>query len=377
MITTLSLFFCLQTCGLFLFFYETIYIASAEKELYIFLFQNSRTGVSEPLTFPIEIVPMAKNPSRLALIICTGLLLIFPSAHALTKNMVFRGGPAGGTFQQVADAIETSPESKTLSTLRVTAQPSAGSLENLREVHAGQADFGLVYSGHAYLGRNGLLQDDSTPYDKVLAVASLYGAPAQLVVRKGSGIKRVQDLKGKRVGVGTPGSGSFANCELFLRHLGVWDAIIPVHLGYNEVALAFANKQLDAFWLFTAFPNSAITIAARTTKIELLNLDAEARASGFYKKYPYFTPRTLPAGTYRGVSSTRSFQDSTLWVAGAEVPDEAVYHLLAAIYNKNGLRHMGQKIPVLKGMTRRSGTRGIVIPMHPGAVRFWKEKGLL
>ena len=324
---------------------------------------------------------MAKKTTRLALLIFSlGLLLLLSPASptfALQKNIVFRGGPAGGTFQQVAEAIEAYPESKTLSTLRITVQPSAGSLENLREVHAGQADFGLVYSGHAYLGRNGLLQDDSSPYDKVLAVASLYGAPAQLVVRKGSGIKSVKDLKGKRVGVGTPGSGSFANCELFLRHLGVWDAIIPVHLGYNEVAIAFANRQLDAFWLFTAFPNSAITMAAKTTKIKLLNLDAEARASGFYKKYPYFTPRTLPAGTYRGVSSTRSFQDSTLWVAGAEVPEEVVYRLLATIYNKKGLRHMGQKIPVLKGMTRRSGARGVVIPMHPGAVRFWKEKGLL
>ena len=325
---------------------------------------------------------MAKKTTRLALLIFSVALLLVlsssPPALALQKDMVFLGGPAGGTFQQVAEAIETYPGSKALSALVLRARPSAGSLENLREIHTGQADFSLVYSGHAYLGRNGLLQDDSTPYDKVLAVASLYGAPAQLVVRKGSGIKSIKDLKGKRVGVGSPGSGAFANCELFFRHLGVWDTIIPVHIGYNEVALAFANKQLDAFWLFTAFPNSAITMAARTGKIDLLNLDAEARASGFYKKYPYFTPRTLPAGTYRGVNhNTRSFQDSTLWVAGAEVPDEVVYRLLATIYNKKGLRHMGRKVPALKDMTRRSGAKGVVIPMHPGAIKFWKEKGLL
>ena len=325
---------------------------------------------------------MAKKTTRLALLIFSAALFLVlssaPPALALQKNMVFLGGPAGGTFQQVAEAIETYPESKALSALGLRAQPSAGSLENLREIHAGQADFSLVYSGHAYLGRNGLLQDDSNTYDKVMAVASLYGAPAQLVVRKGSGIKSVKDLKGKRVGVGSPGSGAFANCELFFRHLGVWDAIIPVHIGYNEVALAFTNKQLDAFWLFTAFPNSAITMAAKIGKIDLLNLDAEARASGFYKKYPYFTPRTLPAGTYRGVRhNTRSFQDSTLWVAGAEVPDEVVYRLLATIYNKKGLRYLEQQNPALKNMTPRSGAKGLVIPMHPGATRFWKEKGLL
>ena len=325
---------------------------------------------------------MEKKPFHLALlIICVCLYLVLssaPPALALKKNLVFRGGPAGGNFQQVAEAIEAYPEIKALSTLNVTAQPSAGSLENLRAVHTDQADFGLVYSGHAYLGRNGLLQDDSNTYDKVLAVASLYGAPAQLVVRKGSGIKSVKDLKGKRVGVGSPGSGAFANCELFFRHLGVWDTIIPVHIGYNEVALAFANKQIDAFWLFTASPSSAITLAAKTGKIDLLNLDAEARASGFYKKYPYFSPRTLPAGTYRGAShNTRSFQDSTLWVASAEVPDEVVYSLLATIYDKKGLRYLGQQNPALKDMAPRSGAKDLVIPMHPGAIRFWKEKGLL
>ncbi len=323
---------------------------------------------------------MAEKFSRLALIVCTSLILAFapvPNALALEKTLIFRGGPAGGTFQEVADAVAAYPGVKALSPLSLTPQPSAGSLENLREIHAGQADFGLVYSGHAYLGRNGLLHDDSNTYDKALAVASLYGAPAQLVVRRGSGIRSVKDLKGKRVGVGSPGSGAFANCELFFKHLGVWDTIIPSHIGYNEVALAFANKQLDAFWLFTGFPNSAITMAARTGKIDLLNLDAEARASGFYKKYPYFTARTIPAGTYRGINhSTRSFQDSTLLVAGAEVPDEVVYRLLSTLYDKKGLRYLKKNNPALKGMTRRSGVRDVIIPMHPGAIRFWKEKGL-
>ena len=157
----------------------------------------------------------------------------------------------------------------------------------------------------------------------------------------------------------------------------MWDAIIPVNIGYNEVALAFANNQIDAFWLFTAFPSNAVTMAANTGKIDLLNLDAEAKASGFYKKYPYFTARTLPGGTYRGVRhNTHSFQDSTLLVANAEVPDEVVYRLLTAIYGKKGLRYMGKQNPVLKDMTPRSGSRDVIIPMHPGAIKFWKEKGL-
>lgn len=323
---------------------------------------------------------MTKKPIPLALIIYAGLLLVLfspPLALAFKKELIFQGGPSGGTFQQVVDAIEAYPGAKTLSNIIIKAQPSAGSVENLREVHAGQADFGLVYSSHAYLARNGLLQNDKQTYSKVLAVASLYGAPAQLVVRKGTGIQKAKDLKGKRVGVGSPGSGAFANCELFFRHLGVWDAIIPVHVNYNEVALAFANKELDAFWLFSAFPSNAIIKAAGTAKVDLLDLDAEAKASGFYKKYPYFTPRTLPAGTYRGVKhKTRTFQNSTLLVSNAEVPEEMVYILLSTLYDKKGLHYLGQQNSVLKDMALHSGAKGVSIPMHPGAIKFWKKKGI-
>jgi uncharacterized protein len=368
--------------------------APTEKELYNFFKGNRKggssaqpvatiplTGNPRPLTSSTEHFFMAKKSIRLALLIGAGLLLALspaPSALALKKNLLFLGGPAGGTFQLTADAIAEYPEVKTLSTMRVTTRPSAGSVANLREVHAGQADFGLVYSGHAYLGRKGLLQDDKKTYNKVLAVAALYGAPAQVVVRKGTGIRRIKDLKGKRVGVGSPGSGSFANCELFFNHLGVWDAIIPVQTGYNEVATAFAKKELDAFCLFTAFPSSAITMAAGTDTIDLLNLDAEIKASGFSRKYPYFTARTLPAGSYPEVThKTRTFQDSTLWVAGAEVPDEVVYRLLSSIYDKKGLLYMVRQNPILKDMSLRSGARDVIIPLHPGARRFWKERGLL
>ncbi len=81
----------------------------------------------------------------------------------------------------------------------------------------------------------------------MLAVAFLFGAPAQLVVRKGSGIKNPEDLPGKKVGVGNAGSGAFANCELFFNHLGILDRVERNAMGYNDAAVAFGNKQLDAF----------------------------------------------------------------------------------------------------------------------------------
>jgi TRAP transporter TAXI family solute receptor len=304
--------------------------------------------------------------------------LAFPLASHAAKRLVFSGGPAGGTFQVVANAIQVYGPVKDSKDFKLKAQSSAGSVENLRKVNKGRAHFGVVYSGHVYLGRNGKLKNDTRKYEDVLAVSYLYGAPAQLVVRKDSGIKSTKDLEGKKVGVGNAGSGAFANCELFFSHLGIWDKIERNAMGYNDAAQAFGNKQLDAFWLFTAFPSGAVIMAAQTNDIDLVDLDRDAEESGFFESYPYFSKLTVPAGTYRGVDhEVPSFQDSALWVANAKVPEETVYQLLSMIYTDEGLAHMRGQKKTFKEMAIQTGTQGVVTPMHPGAIRFWKEKGLL
>jgi len=304
--------------------------------------------------------------------------MMMPVTATAKERVVFSGGPAGGTFQVVANALQVYDPIKQSKNIRVRAQSSAGSVENLRKVNSGKAQMGVVYSGHVYLGRNGKMKNDSKNYEDVMAVAWLYGAPAQLVVRKGSGIKSTKDLVGKKVGVGNAGSGAFANCELFFNHMGVWDKVERNAMGYNDAAQAFGNKQLDAFWLFTAFPSGAVIMAAQTNDIELIDLGKDAKDSGFFDQYPYFGQLSVPPGTYKGVDSeTPSFQDSALWVANSKVSDDTVYEMLSTIYTDEGLAHMKQQKKTFKNMSLKSGTQGVVTPWHPGAVKFWKEKGMM
>jgi TRAP transporter TAXI family solute receptor len=321
-----------------------------------------------------------KRTFKIGLIALCVLAVAFtfaPGAFA-KKRIIFGGGPAGGTFQVVANGIQTYKPVKAVKEFTVKAQTSAGSVENLRKTDSGKQQFSTVYSGHVYLGRNGLMKNDPKKYENVMAVAWLYGAPAQLVIRKGSGIKSVKDLVGKKVGVGNAGSGAFANCELFFTHMGVWDKIERNAMGYNDAANAFGNKQLDAFWLFTAFPSGAVIMAAQTNDIELVDLAADAKASGFFDKYPYFGKLSVPAGTYRGVDKeTPSFQDSALWVANSKVSADVVYKMLSLIYTDEGLAHMKAQKKTFKNMSIENGPIGIVTPYHPGAEKFWKEKGVL
>ena len=318
-----------------------------------------------------------KKHLRLITAVCLCLAVV-TTAAAGKKRIVFGGGPAGGTFQIVASAFQVYDPIKAMPNINLQAQSSAGSVENLRKVNSGKSHFGVVFSGHLSLGANGMMKNDPRKYENVRAVSFLYGSPGQLVVRKGSGIKSVKDLVGKKVGVGNAGSGAFANCELFFTHMGIWDKIERNAMGYNDAAAAFGNNQLDAFWLFTALPSGAVIMAAQTNDIELIDLDVDAEASGFYKKYPNFEKSSIPAGTYKGVDEARtSFQDAALWVANKDVSEQIVYDLLAAIYTDEGLAHMVSQSKTFKSMSVKRGVEGIVTQLHPGAVKFWKEKGIL
>lgn len=323
---------------------------------------------------------MRKRSIRIYSFLCAAVvatLLVAPNVFA-KKRIVFGGGPAGGTFQVVANAIQVYQPVKAMEDYKIKAQSSAGSLENLRKVNKGRSHFGVVYSGHVYLGKNGLLKGDKNKYEDVLAVSFLYGAPAQLVIRQGSGIKSPEDLVGKKIGVGNAGSGAFANSELFFNHLGVWEKMERNAMGYNDAAAAFGNNQLDAFWLFTAFPSGAVIMAAQTNDIALINLEDWAEKSGFFQKYPYFSKLAIPSETYKGVGyDTPSFQDSALWVASSKTPEDAVYQLLSVIYTDEGLKHMVSQKKTFKSMSVKNGVNGIVTPLHPGAEKFWKEKGIL
>jgi len=291
-------------------------------------------------------------------------------------RVAFSGGPEGGTFQYFSNGMATRL-SKNVPGLEVSNTASAGSLENLRRTNSGEVDFGIVYSGDTYLGRNGKLTQDENKYENVHAMAFLYGAPAHLVVLADGGINSVADLVGKRVAVGGAGSGAASAATRYFTTVGLWDQMNPEFLGYSEAAAALGDKLIDAFWVFAGYPNSSVIQAAASNEIKLLDLVTEGEKAGFFDEYPFYTRLTIPAGTYGGVDyDVASFQDSALWVAGKHLSADIVYAALKDIYSDEGLAYMVKVKSTAKSMSIASGLDGIVTPVHEGAERFWTENGL-
>jgi len=303
------------------------------------------------------------------------LAIVLSAVSTWAKAYRFSGGPSGGTFQYYASAISTLAKKHDINVL---ASSSGGAIENIRTTNTGKSSFAITYSGHVYAAAKGQLKNDEKVYSDVLAVAYLYGAPAQLIVKKKSGITSAKQLADKRVGVGNAGSGAAANAEIFFTQLGLWDKMGRENLGYRSAANAFKNGQLDAFWVFVGYPNASVLEAALQNEVTLINTYTEGEKAGLFKDYPYFSKVTIPANTYNGqTEAVNTFQDAALWVANKDVPEDVVYDLLKAVFSKEGLDYMVEVHKSAKAMSIDRGINGIVTPFHPGAIKFWKEMGLL
>ena len=306
----------------------------------------------------------------------TLFLVFFTFTASANRQVYVSGGPEGGTFNPIAKGIADYVSDKTGDEYQHFT--SGGSIDNLERVNNRSADLGITYSGDLYLGRNGFLDRKNRQYRNVYAVAYLYGAPAHLVVLKDSGINTVADLSfGKKVAVGGLGSGAATASKRFFQSMGVWNKIQPQYLGYTSGAEALLEGQVDALWLLTGFPNSAVNAVAEKKKIKLIPLYEEAlKSKKLFEDHPYYSRVVIPAGTYKSVEKdVVTFQDSTLLTAGRHVRNSVVEEVLNHIYTEEGLKFLVNRKSTARAMSLESGLTGIVTPLHIGAINFWSSKG--
>jgi len=315
-----------------------------------------------------------KKQLMIGLLAVALIALGITSVPAADYSIKIGGGPTGGTFNTFTNAMAVYVP-KVNPNIQASSVGSGGSVENLKRIHNGESDFGLCYAVDSALGYVGKLPQDPVKYNKIRSMGYLYGAPAQLVVRADSGVKSAMDLKGKRVALGNAGSGAAASAERFFRHIGLWDKFNPDFLGYSQAASAFQDGKIDAFWVLVGYPNRSIIEAAVQTKIALVDVGVDAEKTGFYKAFAY-SPMTIPAGTYgKDMPATKSFQDACILTTNMDQPENLVYTIMKTLWSKKGMEAMVMAKKSFNEMTLQNGFTGASVPLHPGAVKFWKEQG--
>lgn len=315
--------------------------------------------------------------------------LAAPSARAqeLTFFRILTGGTVGTYFPiggVIANAISNPPGSRPCSDggscgvagVVATAVASNGSVANATAIGAGTAQSGFVQSDVAQWAHDGTGIFEGRPKIDVLrAICNLYPESFHLVVRKGSGIKSVDDLRGKRVSLDEPGSGTLVDARLILAAYGLKESDLKAqYLPAQRVADALKEGSLDAFFNVSGWPQSSIAELAATVGIDLVPI-AGPQAEALVKANSFFGFDEIPDGVYKGVDGVKTVSVHALWVTSAKQPDELIYRITDALWNPSTRKLLDSGHAKGRDIRLETALVGIGIPLHPGAEKFYIEKG--
>ena len=298
---------------------------------------------------------------------------VLPEASA-QQRITMKGGQIRGAYNRWTSAYAVYL-TKELKGVQVSSESSTGSVENVRAIHSGSVEVALTFSSDSFLGYRGI-GHFKKPQKNMRTMTYLFGSVGHLLVPANSDIKKIEDLKGKTISMGGPGSGSAKNLTALLKHLGIWGTFKPVYLGRKSPE-AMRNGKIAGYNWHPGIGNAMIRDTATMMKIRFINMDAPARKSGFYKKFPYFGPTMIPAGVYPNVKvDTPTFGTGTVMIAGSQISADLVYNIIKAIYSEKGRKYIISAAgKVAKELSIKNGLKLINAPLHKGAIRFWKEMG--
>lgn len=334
---------------------------------------------------------MIKRRSALAGALGVAGLAALPvrAQQDITFFRILTGGTVGTYFPiggLIANAISNPPGSRPCNDggscgvpgLVATSVASNGSVANAAAIGAGTAQSGFVQSDVAYWAYTGSGVYEGRPKIDVLrAIANLYPESFQLVVRRGSGIKSVADLRGKRVSLDEPGSGTLVDARLILAAYGLSEKDLKAeYLPAQQVADKLKEGAIDAFFNVSGWPQSAIADLAATIGIELVPIDGP-EAGKLLQQYSFFGADEIPDDAYKGVNGVKTVSVHALWVTSSKQPEDLIYKVTAALWNPNTRKLLDSGHAKGRAIRLETATVGLGIPLHAGAEKFYKEKGLL
>lgn len=333
---------------------------------------------------------------RACVVVCAALLLAGAATAALSGGdalaiAFFRigTGSTDGTYFPVggllASAISKPPGSREcelggscgVSGLIAVAQSTEGSVANVLGVAEGRLESGLSQADISYWAYTGEgIFKEHGPLTDLRTIANLFPETVHLVVSAGSGITSVGELRGKRVSLDREGSGTRVDALLILEAFGLSEKDIdPYAMPVGIAADMLRAGELDAFFMVVGAPATAITDLAQEGRIRLVPINGP-EADKLREAYPFFSPDRIPSGTYWNVSTTDTLSVGAQWIISAKVSDELVYGITRALWHDSTRRLLDSGHPKGRLITLDDALKGLVVPLHPGARRYYEENGL-
>ena len=258
------------------------------------------------------------------------------------------------------------------------AQSSNGSVANVNGIKSGELESGFVQSDVAYWAYTGTgILKGKGKVANLRAITSLYPESIHIVTRKGADIHSVRDLKGKRVSLDEPGSGTLVDARITLKAFGLTEADIkPEYIKPSPAVGKIRDNQLDAFIIVAGYPTGSVVELASSVGCDLVPI-AGPEVDALLKKYQFFAKEVIPAGVYEGIGETQTISVDAQWVVGAEVDADLVYGTTKALWTPTARQLLDHGHAKGTSITLETALDGIGIPLHPGAERYYREVGLI
>ncbi len=319
------------------------------------------------------------KPLLTSLTAAAALLVTGPAFAQQTFVSIGTGGvtgvyyPAGGAICRLVNRDRSEHG------IRCGVESTGGSVFNINAIRSGELEFGVAQSDWQYHAYNGTSQFEETgAFEGLRAVMSLHPEPFTVVARADSGITTFEDLRGKRVNVGNPGSGTRGTMDVVLEAMG-WtldDFSVASELPAGEHSQALCDNNIDAFVYPVGHPSGNIQEATTGCDSVLISVDNDA-IRALVEERPYYRMATIPGGMYRGTDAdVTTFGVGATFVTSADVSEEVVYQVTRAIFEN--LDQFRTLHPALANLDPNEMIAdGLSAPLHDGSVRYFREAGLM
>lgn len=317
----------------------------------------------------------ARGPVLLAAAL--GFALAASPALAQQRFITIGTGGVTGVYYAVGGAIcRLMNKDRQKTGIRCSVESTGGSVFNVNAIRGGELDFGMSQSDVEYNALKGEAQFKGNAFGDLRAVFSVHPEPFTVLARKEAGVTKFEDFKGKRFNVGNPGSGTRASMEQLLDAMG-WklsDFSLASELKADEQGPALCDNKIDGFYYGVGHPSAAIQDPTTTCGAKLVPVTGPA-VDALLKKFPYYSVATIPGGMYaNNPNPTTTYGVRALLVTSAKQPEDVVYNLVKAVFEN--FDEFKKLHPAFAHLDPKEMVKaGITAPLHPGAVKYYKEKG--
>ncbi len=322
---------------------------------------------------------MSHKKFTLAAVALAALVVTAPAASAEEFITIGTGGVTGVYYPTGGAICRLVNKGRKEHGIRCSVESTGGSVYNINTIREGELEFGVAQSDWQYHAYNGTSKfKDAGAFEGLRAVFSVHPEPFTVVARADAGVKNFDDLKGKRVNIGNPGSGQRGTMEVLLESKG-WttnDFALATELKAAEQSAALCDNQIDAMVYTVGHPSGSIQEATTACDSVLVTVDGSA-VEGLIGNNPFYRSATIPGGMYRGNDAdTMTFGVGATFVTSADVSEEAVYIVVKSVMEN--IADFRKLHPAFANLDpKEMATAGLSAPLHAGAAKYYKEAGLI